>query len=583
MKNSEECYAAFVRLKADVSDYPLASQTEADTRARIVDRMLGEVCDWPPENIFREEHAHPGFMDYVLLISRRVAVVEAKRSGDTFELPHDITDNKAFTLNGIIRRVTNLKPHIDQVTNYCFNNGIEYAIVSNGLQYIIFRAVRVDGIHVGLGRVVVFNGLDDIDRRFVQFWELLAKSSVESNSLQRAFQDSGKASLQYRRVADQIHSFKEKVTRNDLSIDLEPLISEYMGEIADEAGRDKLEELYVRSQELQLVLNAVGSRISIGLSRTVKVAGRVVEPRKVQDFQASVGRSVRTHPSLMKRGEVILILGRVGSGKTTFVTHFLRVQSKDLFVQHLLVMLDFRLLEKGGSVRTFFYDQLRTALTKNDRYTSLTSKELRKVYAPEIRELSIGPLATLEKLNKKVYEEKIAEFLVDRYRDSESHYPRVLRYLADKAGVRCFLVFDNVDQHDFDLQQEIFRFAHSFSGRCYAFSIVTMWEETYLRSKQGGGALSAYQSVAYALPPVSVVDIISRRLEYIVTDIQKGGFAADLIPNANSKRPVGTFLKIVRKSILHDRRRARHFLESISMGNLRRAMEMFSLFLEPVS
>ena len=104
---------------------------------------------------------------------------------------HDITSGKPFTLNGILRRVKNLQGYIDQVTNYCFNNNIEYAIVSNGLQYVIFRAVRIDGIHIGRGRVKVFNGDEDLAERFVGFWELLSKSSVESGSLKRAFEDSG--------------------------------------------------------------------------------------------------------------------------------------------------------------------------------------------------------------------------------------------------------------------------------------------------------------------------------------------------------------------------------------------------------
>jgi predicted type IV restriction endonuclease len=185
MKSSEECLQAFLRLKGDLPNYPLSSETEADTRARLIDRVLGEVLDWPPENINREEHAHPGYMDYVLLVSRRTAVLEAKKSGDTFQLPHDITSGKTFTLNGIISKVANLQLHINQVMSYCFNNGIEYAIVSNGLQYVVFRAVRVDGIHVGRGRVLVFNGFDDIETRFVSFWELLSKSGVESNSLPR--------------------------------------------------------------------------------------------------------------------------------------------------------------------------------------------------------------------------------------------------------------------------------------------------------------------------------------------------------------------------------------------------------------
>lgn len=232
MKSSEECYNAFLQLKADLPKYPLQDQTEADTRARLIDRVLSEVLDWPNHQISREENAHPGFMDYVLILNRRVAVLEAKKSGETFHLPSDITSRKPFTLNGIIRKVANLQTYIDQVLGYCFNNGIEYAIVSNGLQYVVFRAVRVDGIHIGQGKVVVFNGVDDIEKRFLEFWELLSRTAVESNSLPRTFQDSEPPGFQYQRLADHVHPVREKVTRNRLSPDLEPLIAEYMGEIA---------------------------------------------------------------------------------------------------------------------------------------------------------------------------------------------------------------------------------------------------------------------------------------------------------------------------------------------------------------
>lgn len=579
MKSSEECLQAFLRLKGDLPKYPLDSETEADTRARLIDRVLAEVLDWPPENITREEHANPGYMDYVLVVSRRIAVLEAKKSGDTFHLPHDITSGKTFTLNGIIRKVANLQVHINQVTGYCFSNGIEYAVVSNGLQYVIFRAVRVDGIHVGRGRVLVFNGFEDIEERFVSFWELLSKSGVESNSLPRAFQDPGTPIFSYRRVVDQIHAIKEKVTRNRLSPDLEPLIGEYMAEITDESAREKLKHLYVRSRELHAVLEAVAQRIGMAVSETVRGSGRILEPATIKELHAAVEKKVRVHPTIPRRSEVILLLGRVGSGKTTFINHFLRIDLRDLFNQHLLVLLDFRLLEKGGSVHRFFHEHLRAALSRNPRFTELSSPQLRKVYAPEIAEITKGPLAVVEKQNKKLYEQKVAEFLLQQYNDPESHYPRVLRFLADKAGVRCFIVFDNVDQHDFELQQDIFRFAHAFSGKCHAFSIVTMWEETFLRSKQTGGALSAYQSMAYALPQTSVVDMISRRLEYVVEDLRHGGLAAQLLPTDQHVRDVWDFLGLVRQSTLHDRRRSRFFLESISVGNLRRAMELFSLFL----
>src|SRR5579864_5299261 len=117
-------------------------------------------------------------------------------------------------------------------------------------------------------------------------------------------------------------------------------------------------------------------------------------------------------------------------------------------------------------------------------------KKLRKVYAAEIKEVSAGPLAGLERNNRKRFEEKIADFLLERYADAENYFTRTLRYLADKLGVRCVVVFDNVDQLDGVVQQEVFTFAHSFAGNTHALALLTMWEETYLRSKRGG-SLSA--------------------------------------------------------------------------------------------
>jgi len=517
-------------------------------------------------------------MDYVLSLQRRVIVIEAKKSGDTFELPNDCPTAPTLTLNGILRTVKNLQIYINQVQKYCFDNGIEFACVTNGLQWVIFRAVRTDGIHLSKGRVIVFKSLQDIEERFVQFWNLLAKQNVEDNSLVRAFQLADVPAFQYKRVTDELHHYSERVTRNALSADLEPLIAEYMGEIADDKSREKLRELFVRSRALKEVLKAVEHRISMSLSSTLKTSGRVFDSQKQEYLRSSVKGKIASHLALPPRGEVLLLLGRVGSGKTTFVNHFLRIDLKEVFESHFVVSLDFRLLEKGQDIRKFFYDTLRRKLSGDDKFTSLTSKHLRKIYASEIKELSRGPLATLARQNTKRFEEKISEFLLEKYNDIESYYVRALRYLADRLSLRCILVLDNVDQLDSALQQEIFTFAHSVAGNTHALAILTMWEETYLRSKTGG-ALAAYQTLAYSIPPTSVVDIIDRRLAYTLHNLQDGKIGMQLIPDRSLVVDVRDFLGLVRRSLLHNKRKTRFFLESIAMGNLRRAMDVFSSFL----
>ena len=208
----------------------------------------------------------------------------------------------------------------------------------------------------------------------------------------------------------------------------------------------------------------------------------------------------------------------------------------------------------------------------------MTPPELRKIYAPEIRQLTAGPLAVLQKQNQKKYEEKIAEFLLEKYRDADAHIDRTIRYLAEHLGVKSIFVFDNVDQLDFKLQEEIFTFAYSVSTKLLSFSILSMWEETYIRSSRTG-VLSTYQTTAYPLPPTSVVDIINRRLEFIASEIGTKRLAFQLLPEESRASDVIEFLSLVRASILSDRKRARYLLESIAMGNLRRAMKMFGMFL----
>jgi hypothetical protein len=373
------------------------------------------------------------------------------------QLPPDVSTAHAFTLGGVLRTVKNLQEYITQVQTYCFNNGIEYAAISNGWQWVIFRAVRTDGIHVGRGRVVVFKSLEDIRDRFVAFWSLLSRASVENNSLARTFQPSEATAFQYKRVADEVHYYNEKVTRNDLSADLEPLIREYMGEIADDKSKEKLRDLFVKGPALAEVLNAVGHQMTVALSNTLATANRVFQSRKVDDLKGSIKQKIKSHIALPSRGEVILLLGRVGSGKTTFVHHFLRIDLKDLLEKHFLVSFDFRLLAKERTVDSFFYERLRVELSRNELFTSLSSKNLRKVYAAEINELTKGPLAGLERANRKHFEEKIADFLLSRYEKPEDYLTRTLRYLADMSGVRCVLVLDNVDQLEATRQQEILR------------------------------------------------------------------------------------------------------------------------------
>jgi predicted type IV restriction endonuclease len=128
-----EEFASFVSDKGRVS--------EADTRVKLIDRILTEICGWPEEALAREEHVESGFIDYSLTVQgRRYLAVEAKREGLAFVLP--ATTSRTLKLSGAILTDKEVREAIAQVRSYCDDGGIRYAIATNGYSWIVFRAIQ---------------------------------------------------------------------------------------------------------------------------------------------------------------------------------------------------------------------------------------------------------------------------------------------------------------------------------------------------------------------------------------------------------------------------------------------------------
>jgi predicted type IV restriction endonuclease len=127
--------------------------SEADTRVKLIDRILTDVCGWPESAINREEHVESGFIDYVLQIQgRKFVAVEAKREGIAFSLPN--CSSRTLKLSGTLLTDKPVKDAVAQVRNYCDDAGIRYAIATNGNSWIVFRAIREDiGWREGLARI----------------------------------------------------------------------------------------------------------------------------------------------------------------------------------------------------------------------------------------------------------------------------------------------------------------------------------------------------------------------------------------------------------------------------------------------
>ena len=129
LKQIEQEFAAFCAARGTVS--------EADTRAKLIDEILTEVCLWPEAKIAREERGDSGLIDYSLIVQkRRFLAVEAKKEGVSFTFPE--STHKNLKLSGSVLTDKNIANAVIQVRGYCDDASIRYAIATNGDAWLIF-------------------------------------------------------------------------------------------------------------------------------------------------------------------------------------------------------------------------------------------------------------------------------------------------------------------------------------------------------------------------------------------------------------------------------------------------------------
>jgi predicted type IV restriction endonuclease len=138
--------------------------SEADTRVKVIDRILKEVLGWKENQISREDKVSAGFVDYKLsALDKPTLVIEAKREGIYFELPRKLENSRKYKISGALKSSPEVQSAIEQVQRYCVDEGIRYAVVTNGYAWLIFKAIR-DGEPWRNGEVLVFSNAKDIMR-----------------------------------------------------------------------------------------------------------------------------------------------------------------------------------------------------------------------------------------------------------------------------------------------------------------------------------------------------------------------------------------------------------------------------------
>jgi len=548
-----------------------ANLNEAETRFHIIDELFLNCLHWSKDDISVEENYQGEYADYVFSSTRKIMVVEAKRTEKKFEIPAG-KNNLEYSIDTIIKNNSELEKAIAQVGNYCQKRGVPVGVVSNGLQLVAYIAVRTDGIPPVEGRCLVFPTLDFIEEKFLDFWNCLSKPGLLENNIHKRLLGS-RIYQTPPRLSSSIYGYPGLKKRNVFQTDLGIVTEMVLEDIPNSNKYQKLflSECYCKSGALsqysQLSKTILQTRYTAIFDSTQP--GPTITPAVEKEGISSELLAI----SMSRRP--ILILGDVGVGKTTFIKHLHFVDAANLVENAIVVYIDL------GSQATFKTDVYHFVISEfsnqlqNNYEIDIDDRQfVRGVYNLEIERFHKGIYSDLLQFSPEKFMEKEIEFLENKVNDREEHIRKSIYHIVRGRKKQVVIFIDNADQREFSVQQSAFLISQELAEHTPASVFVALRPETFHKSMKEG-VLSGYHPKAFTISPPRVDDVISKRLIFALK-ITSGEVEIEQGINIQLEN-LDAIIKIFLDSIQRNNDLV-EFIDNICGGNIRLALDLLKSF-----
>ncbi len=530
--------------------------SESDTRSKMIDPLFIQCLNWQETDFRREEYDGNGYLDYIFRIrDRNFFVVEAKKEGHYFTIPITYGLRRRHQIGGVISKDETIKKALIQTQKYCIAHGVRFGIITNGTQYIIFEAIKT-GDEWENGSCIVFYNLNDIVDHFNEFWNILSKDAVEKNSfLEIVSRDIEE--MRFERPVDNVIIKNARRPRNELYRYIAPIIDYAFQEITHPDKLDMLKQCYVYEEEFEDADKSLKSEFTskMPIIYSIEEIKKIVQDKKTSGiFQKDFFRNIEAMGKGYGEPILLLLLGGIGSGKTTFIHRFFKVVLTDAEKERIL----------------WFYLDWREGPTDIKEIRTFMLKKIVNEFYNKYQSIA-------QRLKSEFYFDEISPNI-----DTIKQLFAILRLM----GYVLSLVVDNVDQHRSSspiFHENVFIEANSLTTELRIITIMTLREESYYKSSLTG-AFDAYYIQKYIISHPDFVKLILYRLDYILKKLelpedQFKNFLRTNLEFDSKLTTIKNFLHIIRDSFSKPKAEISEFMSRTSGGNMRRTLELFGNFL----
>lgn len=559
-----------------------ADLNEADTRHQLIDVVIHDVLKWPRSRTKCEQHINKGFADYVLMhrSGDPALIIEAKRTGYTFQIPLDQNSDKLSKYVPVSQLMSDsaLAEVIDQVRSYSIDFGCEFAGVTNGHQWVFFRAFA-RGKNWRQLRAFVVQSLNWFDDEYTEASNCLSFEAVEHyRSLQALLVPSTRSNREIYYPKERIDHFAVSVSTNRFARYLRPMASRYFQNLED-AEEGFFESCYVRQREYDAAFDGLSDILKDSLTPYMEEYGiqQTEDNERGGRFGNRIVRSLRDS----KSADVVVLFGGKGIGKSTFLRRLLVNNSPQFLAKHAVVArLD--LLNDPDDPEVLRKKIWQTLVKELDVDNVLDGSrdDLLELFKDRFDTARKQTLVGIPE-DSLDYNKELNTLVASWKEDSEYCALKLTEYWK-RLHRGVVVVVDNTDQFKGETQDFCFTLAQQIASHLDSLSLISMREERFQRSRVHG-VLDAFQNAGYHLSAPLPHHVFLRRLYYVkevLNDSSKLQHAIPLLNYESAEREdLIRFVEILINEFNKGSTSPLYtFLVACAHGNIRLALELFRGF-----
>lgn len=544
---------------------------EATTRMRVIDQMLFAVLRWDRSAVTPETHvANVGFLDYEF--GPRPAcsmILEAKRDGKAFVLSGKDYPADPVPFGLIKKECPEAAAALTQAQGYANQKGARYSAISNGHQWLLSMTF-VPNQSIDERLVFVFESLDAIEKKFRVFFECFSPAAIRANVPSLKLLDARRAPAP-KKLANDISGYPVSADRNKLVNTMRGVLQlVWDGVDADQDNEVFLTNCYIPSEPSQDMLR-VAHELLGQRAATDELLAATVEPASGKKLLEQRDRADREQP--------VVILGKIGHGKSTFLKYLRHVAAKDL-LHKKYIQIDVNFLNRpvtADEVPGYIQSQVEEQLKKTYAVKLADDDFVRRVLKAELTEFRETPRGKLLAARGQELADAEVAFIETITGDRHRYMSLVMRHIRRSHQKSVAIFFDNLDRRPDALQEQAFLRAATVAADWGAMVFVCLRPGSVQRS-QARGVLDTFarRTIVISQPDVGVV--LRKRFQYAARfarrELPREAYArASFAPETESALPESArFFDVCDQSIHRNRSLADQY-EAVSNGNIRRVME----------